>query len=1432
MKRIRLFAALLLFPFVLFAQQALDAGTYYIMNKASGTWLSAGATWGTRCVLAEHGIDFRVTMAGGQYTLTTQIQGADKALRPSDGYMDQSGAWTVEPLADGTYALFNGSKYFGYAATNAHPWVPRLDFDTSEGDHTHWRFFTPDELRAQLAEANSENPVDASFLIQAPDFLTGDYRVTGTKVWGGDLTAIGGNMAGDSYLLNNANGEVFNKAAFNITQKLTGIPNGVYSLSVQGYYRYGSNTNAAAAHNNGTEQLLPYLYAGQLREPMPSVYKEAKAASASGWNYNTAAGYVPNDQASAAACFDAGAYVTTLHDIVVVDGTLTIGIAKDSKAVANDWTCFDNFTLLYYGSDLGAIRQAALEEIARYEALNTTADEEFAQSIATQRKNVENATSEEDIAQALTAVREAYGIYFSKPEPTDTPLALNTLLENPQLTQGTQGWEALIENLEGYNQKWYANTSSLVAVLETYAGFDVQEMRAFSLLQPVTLSPGMYRLKGYSFYRYGTSYNSDITNEGEGRSLAYLVAGDFSQRVMRLGDIEQQTYPNSLAEAAEAFGRGEYLNSLIFELDQPTTLYIGYRGEHTRYRSWFVAGPVTLEKINDQILEQESDDEFALLKTQYARRWEGYKAISSQATVHETFDQFIEQAKQSLVDVIDQAGLDQLDNQVWQALCQLLKTGTTATGQFDITSLIENPSLTTSLTSWQVKYPVGWDAVGAGEVFGQPENEVSQTLHQMPSGNYTMKVQAFYRMTTFGTSSLNYESGTDKVCGYMYLGSASQPLRSINDDARHLSARPLSDVAGAYGRSIPNTISGAADAFHAGLYWNVLRTTVDADGDLTLGLRVAGGEAANWMPFDNFRLYYGQPTTDVSLSAMTKHTIDEDSYVNLTTDIELQPDRYNSLCLPFDVNVSQFQSVWTVADVTFDAAEKKLTATLTPLAPLLPRPTASSPLIIPAGTPFLARVGEACTLAANDVLLRACKPDSVPVLWEGAAMQGYFGKTSLQKTYRFDNESPDSPLYSTLRSNCPGYRFMINLNSEINNKAKTIVLREVDYDNVDITLNLENLQARQFLSKVTYSTGSESVIESYNRCPPGRKDQPHTVWLPVPQLRSPQTLTFTPALPYSITIPAGQAYCEVSNLVPGQEYSYLVTDQSGNPTSKGTIHTQGYLRMIKAPSMSNVRDLGGWRTSEGLRLRYGLIYRGGEMNGGHQMNETDRQVLLDLGIGAEVDLREDADIQNYALSGSALGSDVPYIYLNQHMFGDDALEQDTAKYRRIFPFILQHLREGKSVYFHCIWGADRTGALAFLLEGLLGLTPDQLYKDYELTTFSIAGTRVKSGLDTKFTFIRALAGKTLQEKFFTYWRDHVGIPASDLCEFIALMTDGQPAIVTAIEEITRQGSDEAQHWTLESLGQSKNSYDLSGRPVTSPLPKGVYIKNGRKVVVR
>lgn len=48
---------------------------------------------------------------------------------------------------------------------------------------------------------------------------------------------------------------------------------------------------------------------------------------------------------------------------------------------------------------------------------------------------------------------------------------------------------------------------------------------------------------------------------------------------------------------------------------------------------------------------------------------------------------------------------------------------------------------------------------------------------------------------------------------------------------------------------------------------------------------------------------------------------------------------------------------------------------------------------------------------------------------------------------------------------------------------------------------------------------------------------------------------------------------------------------------------------------------------------------------------------------------------------------------------------------------MQDVIDGNNIYFHCRIGTDRTGTLAYILEGLLGVEKEQMLEDYELSYF-------------------------------------------------------------------------------------------------------------------
>lgn len=157
--------------------------------------------------------------------------------------------------------------------------------------------------------------------------------------------------------------------------------------------------------------------------------------------------------------------------------------------------------------------------------------------------------------------------------------------------------------------------------------------------------------------------------------------------------------------------------------------------------------------------------------------------------------------------------------------------------------------------------------------------------------------------------------------------------------------------------------------------------------------------------------------------------------------------------------------------------------------------------------------------------------------------------------------------------------------------------------------------------------------------------------------------------------------------------------------------------------VGNVRDLGGRIGIGGKRIRQGLVYRGeglndnslnGERKGRNRLMVEDVDYLVGtLNIKTDLDLRgigETAD-----LTESPLGKGVKLILNSSESYKGVFTRSGMAVMASNFRVFCD--RKNYPIYFHCIGGADRTGALAYVLCGVLGVGRQELETDWESTFY-------------------------------------------------------------------------------------------------------------------
>lgn len=401
--------------------------------------------------------------------------------------------------------------------------------------------------------------------------------------------------------------------------------------------------------------------------------------------------------------------------------------------------------------------------------------------------------------------------------------------------------------------------------------------------------------------------------------------------------------------------------------------------------------------------------------------------------------------------------------------------------------------------------------------------------------------------------------------------------------------------------------------------------------------------------------------------------------------------------------------------------------------------------------------------------------------------------------------------------------------------------------------NLENGRVRGFVHDFEYKQSDASKVGTYNVSPPERRDWPlpaQVFWNRDTTATAQQiTWSESPDFADAVTrdLPAETASYEIYNLIPGRTYFCKVTaiagtkpennaewamdnDQWKKEIADFSFSTAGQMRHLKAEGTANVRDFGGWPTASGRKVKYGKIFRGAEWNGGHNLEPEAIVELRQAGIKVELDLRSDSEAKS--ISKSVLGNDVTYkrTPLGQTASHMEGLTNSKSTYKTALQYVMSCVRTDKPIYFHCAIGRDRTGTLAFLLEGVLGMSKSDIYKDYELTNFSYFNTPCsKSQLDEMFTTIESQQGETLEEKFRNYLIKYFNITSTSIESFRQKML-GSEEEETGIEPqpmVNAQCTTFIDSW-----------YDLSGRKVNSQsstlnskLPKGLYVSGGKKIAV-
>lgn len=171
----------------------------------------------------------------------------------------------------------------------------------------------------------------------------------------------------------------------------------------------------------------------------------------------------------------------------------------------------------------------------------------------------------------------------------------------------------------------------------------------------------------------------------------------------------------------------------------------------------------------------------------------------------------------------------------------------------------------------------------------------------------------------------------------------------------------------------------------------------------------------------------------------------------------------------------------------------------------------------------------------------------------------------------------------------------------------------------------------------------------------------------------------------------------------------------------------------------NFRDLGGYPTQDGRRVRRGRLYRSELLFG---LDERDLQTLAGLDIGLVCDLRSPGERRKlsnewpadrpYETLALDIGSELSAVQPDKwsRKLADPAFDAQRAhaalaeNYRRMPASYARDLRalferlsldDARPTLVHCAAGKDRTGFVCAMLLSALGVTHDDIVEDYLAT---------------------------------------------------------------------------------------------------------------------
>ena len=234
--------------------------------------------------------------------------------------------------------------------------------------------------------------------------------------------------------------------------------------------------------------------------------------------------------------------------------------------------------------------------------------------------------------------------------------------------------------------------------------------------------------------------------------------------------------------------------------------------------------------------------------------------------------------------------------------------------------------------------------------------------------------------------------------------------------------------------------------------------------------------------------------------------------------------------------------------------------------------------------------------------------------------------------------------------------------------------------------------------------------------------------------------------------------------------------------------------------VANFRDLGGYPTRSGARVRWRRVFRAGAID---ELGPRDRALLDELGVRAVIDLRSEAErtdataalpTRRLTITGRPSRTDAPPLTAAEAetRMGDvyvGLLDHGATDIGQLFTSLA--CDDILPVVIHCHAGKDRTGLVAALLLELLGVERDFVLDDYGLRVGRVQPNQQAATLErlraAGYGDVAAMAMTATSRRAMARALQHLDLRYGGIDRYVTTVAGLEPEQVAALRERLLEG---------------------------------------------